>query len=519
MIRASKMTLPLALLLGSACGDDAKVTPVSTMDAGESVSVALAPPTSADAGLAFTPTWHEHIAPLVHEHCSGCHQPGAIAPFSMLEYGTTKGFAGLMASEVESGAMPPYLATNTADCTPKHKYAEDTRLSDQQKQMLRAWATAGAPEGDPAKAAPLPNPPPVALDREDVVMTIPQPIVTQVSDKGDLHTCLVIDPKLDKDVYITGRQITAGNPKVLHHVVQYVVKPALADGTATTRADMLDKLRATKGVGIGERYDCFGGPTLDQTGLAYEMLGAWAPGALPVTGPDDSGQPAKRDSLIVLDMHYHPLASGPETDSTTKLSLRLATSIPKYIAAPVFQGYASAKQPVHQESAHGTADLLLQPGETTPALFIPAGEANHVEEWTYKWKLPVSSLRVYFASTHMHYVGRDMQVQLINGTPKAGEDPVECLLETPKWDFNWQRGYTWEAKYDQLPQLDDGDTIKVKCVFDNTLDNKFLAKALDEQGKSAPIDVSVGEDTLNEMCLATIGIAYPNAAYVPPTTP
>ena len=44
---------------------------------------------------------------------------------------------------------------------------------------------------------------------------------------------------------------------------------------------------------------------------------------------------------------------------------------------------------------------------------------------------------------------------------------------------------------------------------------EFLAKALDEQGKADPIDVKLGEDTLDEMCLASIGIVYPNVAPTP----
>jgi len=503
------------MLLSVACGGDDKAA-VNTVDGGESTVSQSS--TAADGGLVAQPTWYEHVQPLVHQHCSGCHRPGQIAPFSMLDYDSVKPFASLMAQAVEDGRMPPFMASETADCTPKHKYKDDTRLNADQKKLLRAWADSGAPAGDPAKAGALVEPPVVSLDREDIALTIPEPITVQDDGKGDLHTCLVLDPKFPADTYITGAQITAGNTKVLHHVVQYVIKTTLADGTVLTRDEMLARLKAAKGVGVNERYACFGSPSLDDSGLQIEMIGAWAPGATPVTGPDNSGQPVKKDSLVVLDMHYHPVSSGPEIDTSTKFSLRLASTVPKYIAYPVFQGYADPKAPVHLDAMFGVEDLLTQPGEAAPIFDIPPGEAKHVEEWQMTWRLAYGGLRVYFAGTHAHYVAQDIQVHLLNNTPRPGEDPVECLVQTPHWDFNWQAGYSWDVNndYNSLPQLDDGDTIKVKCVYNNTLDNALLAKALDDRGLSAPIDVKIGEDTLDEMCLATLGITYPNPAYTGP---
>jgi hypothetical protein len=67
--------------------------------------------------------------------------------------------------------------------------------------------------------------------------------------------------------------------------------------------------------------------------------------------------------------------------------------------------------------------------------------------------------------------------------------------------------------YDGLPTLHDGDTIKVTCVYNNSRDNRAIAKALDVQGKTEPVAIRVGEDTLDEMCLSLMGISYPNAAY------
>jgi hypothetical protein len=493
-------SLALALSL-SACGDD---TPAATPDSGVSAS---------SASSTDTPTWYQHIQPIVHVKCGACHRPDAIAPFSVLEYESAKNFATLMVDAVESGRMPPFAARATPDCTPRNKFSNDPRLTDGEKALLKAWAEGGAPAGDKDTAAAVTEPNPVAIGRADVVMKLPEPILVEDKGKGDVHTCLVVDPHIEKDGYVISRQVTSGNPKVLHHVTTYIVRPELADGTKITRDQMNDAFMTAKGVKVGGRYDCFGGPTLDNTGLGYSLLGSWAPGGGPVTSPTDSGQPVKAGSVVVLDMHYHPVPSGPETDKDTEYALQFADSIPKFVATPIFMGFADAKQKVHDDSMFGTADLLLQPGETTPEFIIPAGEAHHVEEWTFKWKLPQSPLKVYFASSHMHYVGRDLMVTLEHAAPASGEDALECLEHTPDWDFNWQLGYGWDTSYDNLPTINDGDTVHVRCTYDNTLGNKAIAAALAVRNMTAPVEVRVGEDTLDEMCLSLMGISYPNAEY------
>jgi hypothetical protein len=59
----------------------------------------------------------------------------------------------------------------------------------------------------------------------------------------------------------------------------------------------------------------------------------------------------------------------------------------------------------------------------------------------------------------------------------------------------------------------NGDTLKFHCEFDNSMKNKFVVKALQDQGMTAPKNVILGEDTLDEMCLSLMGISYPNAEY------
>jgi hypothetical protein len=453
-----------------------------------------------DAGGPSTggPTWHQDVAPLVAEKCGSCHAAGGIAPFSVADYASAKDWSKLMAKEVEAGTMPPFLAQETAECTPKLGWAQDLRLSADQKRLLRDWADAGAPEGDAKSAAHVNQPALVAIEREDVAIRLPQPVT--VDGDRDIHRCIVVDPGLTEDSYIVSRHVTAGNAKVVHHVVAYMVLPgANAAGTPRTKAQLEQAIRDAQGVGVGGSYDCFGGPGLPDLGI--EMLTAWAPGSVPSRAPPNTAQPIDKDALILLDTHYHPTGQS-EVDSDTKLSLMLGDGKPMYESRGALIG--NVEEPL--QSAQITGILVQQPDETKAEFVIPAGASQHVEEMNFTFTFPeTSEVRIYGAGTHMHYVGRDMRVSLTH----AATNETECLIETPNWDFDWQRGYAYDADaLEDLPVLRSGDTLHLRCVYDNTTQNPHVREALEERGLDAPVPVKLGEDTLDEMCLTGLGAIF-----------
>lgn len=132
---------------------------------------------------------------------------------------------------------------------------------------------------------------------------------------------------------------------------------------------------------------------------------------------------------------------------------------------------------------------------------IPANVADHTETMSYKLPDAVPPLQLFTLGTHMHYVGVDMRAWL----ERDGEEI--CLLQTPRWDFNWQRNYDVAAPLGQMPTVQGGDTVRIRCRYDNTMKNPFLAGALAEQGLTQPIDVELGEASLDEMCLLLFGVA------------
>ena len=65
------------------------------------------------------------------------------------------------------------------------------------------------------------------------------------------------------------------------------------------------------------------------------------------------------------------------------------------------------------------------------------------------------------------------------------------------------------ATYQRHGGLVTGDVVVLDCTYDNTMNNQNLVEALADSGLDAPIDVFLGEETLDEMCLAAFGVAAP----------
>jgi hypothetical protein len=118
---------------------------------------------------------------------------------------------------------------------------------------------------------------------------------------------------------------------------------------------------------------------------------------------------------------------------------------------------------------------------------------------------------IFAAGTHMHWAGTGMSIHLEHNNPGPGIPERECLIETPRWDFNWQRGYQYDVPLSEVPVAMPGDKLHYQCTYDNSLDNPLVREALADQGLDQPRDVFLGEATLDEMCLGAFGVATPVA--------
>lgn len=476
MTRARLSSLLCFAILLPACGDDGSdetLTGSTAATEGTSSSPTSGPtPTSGDTGEpASRPNWHEDIAPLVAEHCGSCHYDGGIAPFSMASYEGVKPWAPAMAADVEMGIMPPWHALETDECTPPFPFKHDARLSDDLKALISEWSANGAPEGDPKLAAPIPEPPSLDLAGASKTALMQSELTVPAAGQvRDYFNCLSIDPGNASTVYLDGLQVIAGNRSIVHHVLIYV----------DTKGD------SAKWPG-GVKMDCGGGPG----GVAgAQLVAGWVPGGMPIEPPPNVGTELLPGTRLIMNVHYHAAAAA-QKDSKTGLALRWKDTAPAWSSLFVLVG---------------------DPGFGTPLdgpLMIPAGAKGHIEE--YSWKVGLNGkdfpdlvdVRLWAALNHMHKVGVDLKVWIED----RDSGDATCLLQTPKWDFNWQRSYAYDTPIETGFRVRSGDTVRVRCTYDNTLDNPGVQEMLAEIGGKEPVDVVLGEGTLNEMCITGLGVA------------
>jgi hypothetical protein len=473
-MRLHARALGVLTVLGLACGESDAPAGDGTAEAdtGEATDGATTSPdpthadtTGATTGVDATrPDWVHDIAPLVQTHCVSCHAEGGVAPFALTSYEDAATWAGASAAQVQLRQMPPWHAIETDECTPPLSFKHDARLPDDAIEAFAAWADNGAPMGDPDDAAPLPDPPATDLVDPTATAIMSSTVSLPGADTvRDSFHCLSLDPGNTEDVYIDAMQVLPGNREVVHHVLMYVDESA---ESASWEGGVLE--------------DCGGG-----AGISSPVLvGGWVPGSRPIETPAEVAMRLPAGARIIFNMHYHNGSNEPKTDEGTGVAMRWSTTVPRYV---------------------GTFNLVGAPGVGTlqdPPFLIPADATGHVERVRYTVPdFGVAELRVFAITNHMHKVGVDMRVTITRGSDET------CMLQTPSWDYDWQRQYLYDAEIDALPEVLPGDVVEVRCTYDNVIGNPGVAEALAEVGLDAPQDVTLGEGTLDEMCLAGVGVA------------
>lgn len=425
-------------------------------------------------------TFSSKIEPLVQEKCQRCHREGGIAPFSLVTYEDVKAMGEIAKIKVEKREMPPWGAFNDPACTVNHKFKDDLSLTDEQVTLFSQWVDRGMPLGNTAK-----RPPPKTFGASglfDKTHTFQMAKPYELATGKDDIRCFPIDPGFTQDTWIGGSNVVPGDPRVVHHVIVYTDP----------------KHEGMTKAGAEGNYPCFGGPQVKSPSL----LLAWAPGVPPTSYGEEAGLKVEKGSHLIMQVHYHPTSQAAHDQTTVEL--KALSYKPGYVAQVVLAGNA--------EKANDDV-LRLLPGPddppSGPAFVIPSNVKGHTEsmELTIPEKIgdvAVPELSVYSVGAHMHWAGVDMKIDVERKAAASGEPPKECLLGTPKYDFNWQRGYAYDEPFDKLPVVRAGDKLRFTCTYDNTTGNPHVSKAMAEQRMSTPPEIRLGETTLDEMCLGAI---------------
>jgi peroxiredoxin len=286
-------------------------------------------------------TYSKQISRIFQNRCVECHRAGEIGPFSLTSYDDAVGWAEMIDEVVREGRMPPWHAD------PKHgKFANDARLSDEEKEQIHRWVVAGAPEGNKAD---LPPPREFVegwrIGTPDLVVKMSERPF-QVPAKGEVsYKYFIVDPGFKEDKWIKAAECRPGNRAVVHHIL----------------------VGAAPGDVVRPRV---------QGEMHSEFLAATAPGARPLMLPDGLAKHIPAGSKLVFQMHYTPNGKAQEDLSSVGLI------------------FADPKTVKRQVATHKAATRNFR---------IPPGDANYKVESDYTFAKDALLLALF---PHMHLRGK-----------------------------------------------------------------------------------------------------------------
>lgn len=403
------------------------------------------------AGAAASPpepvTFAKDVAPILFGNCATCHRPGEVAPFPLLSYKDAKRRAGQIADVTGSRFMPPWLPT-----AGHGDFAGERRLSDAQVATLRAWADAGAPEGDPKDLPPAPTfTEGWALGEPDLVVRMPDKYTLKAEGR-DVFRVFVFPLNLTEDKYVTAIDFRPANRKVVHHALLFT--------DSRGQARQLDARDPGPGYGRGG-----GGVGISPTG----GLGGWAPGVTPRHLPDGVARVLTKGSDLVVQVHFHP--SGKEEHERSTVGLYFAKKEPQRLAFSLPKGMRRSQLDI----AAGKKDFAMTDSFTLPT------EANVVGIFP-----------------HAHLLCKEIKVDAT--LPDGRQQPLIWIKD---WDWNWQD----EFRYTSNVLLPAGTRIDQRYVFDNSADNP-------RNPNQPPKRVTWGEQTADEMAITFFIVTAPKDAMI-----
>ena len=386
------------------------------------------------------PTYHEHVAPIVADNCYRCHHEGGIAPFELRTYDQVRAAGPAAAHATRERIMPPWLADNSGSC---QTFKDASWLDQADIDTISRWVESGMAEGDTTAEVSFE----LVEDHVDatLVLTPSEPYTPNVAQDDDDYRCFVVDTGLTSDQYLTEYEVLPDNAEVVHHVIVY--NPT--SDAAAENARQLDAAEA------GPGYTCFGGPIADAT-----VAAAWAPGRARWAYPSGMGVPIRAGRAQIVQVHYHVHAGDTPPADQSSVALKLVPQVEQELLPWFYADTALSLAPGRE-----LASARL---ETSTALYMDAAG-------TPAYAAPMTLVGV---GPHMHKRGISERLELA----KADGSGTSCLLDVPRWDFNWQFAYFFETPVRVMPD----DLLRMTCRYDT---------------RGETNTVTWGEGTDDEMCL------------------
>ena len=401
--------------------------------------------------LAQGPTFTKDVAPILQSKCQECHQPGSIAPMSLITYEDARKYARRIKTKVSARLMPPWHIDKTVGI---QSFKNDRSLSDQQIATLVNWVDSGTPLGNAADMPPAPKfPDPNRWQYADqfgapdiVLRSKPFDMPARTQDKWFRP---VTETGLKEARWVRAIEIKPVNPehrKVVHHV--------------------LTLLEQQEEDGI--------------TGLAHEAHGVqrsaglfmeWAVGKIGEIYNADAGKLMLPDSKIRWEVHMH--AIGQEMKNVeVELGIYL---YPK--------GFVPERRTV----------LRMFDVSRGSELDIPPNQTAMTQNF-YVMQAPA---RIENFQPHMHMRGKALSLEAIYPDGRK-----EVLSAVNNFQWNWHVNYVYADNV--APLLPKGTVLVFTAWHDNTSANP--------NNPDPNQWVGWGDRTVDEMAHVWIDVTYLNQA-------
>ncbi|HYX34692.1 MAG TPA: hypothetical protein VE954_16460 [Oligoflexus sp.] len=424
-------------------------------------------------------SYYQNIKPIIDAHCVGCHHVNGQAPFALDTYAAVKSRSSWIAGVTAAKIMPPWGANPIAG----HELSYDTSLSDAKIQLIQDWVQAGSPAGDPSRPGPallLPTP---QLTGTDMTFQMKEAWTT-VAGEEDEYRCFPVVVDAQDEFYVTGYKLEHDNASLVHHAFVYSFDPEYAP-----------QVEAMENSDDRYGYPCMVAPTTDEyAGIPPHTLAVSGLQGYEFTFPKGKGVLVKPGTTLIFQLHYSKrlmhVGHNDATHDTSRTRIHFSTE--KKVEKPIELAYFVDLKWMEPDS------MKIPAGEKDVSYSYKEYATQSMAFMMTKGNLNVDSgffINGIFPRQHLLARGMKVWVERSSGVSEIIFDSID------RYNFHFQSIFQYEkpifvAKDDQL---------KLTCTWDNSAENQPIVDGV----ALAPIDVYWGEETKDEMCVATLMIFEP----------
>ncbi len=323
----------------------------------------------------------ETVATLFERRCLGCHCREGVAPFAFERISDLVRWRAMIREVVHQRRMPPWQPDPEVG-----QFRNSRRLTDEEVSQIVSWIDAGLPVGGPATPdRPLVPAATEVLRESDCEVAIDCPDEFEVPAAGviPLKRALVASAVTER---LFPQEVWVRAARIVpghRSITHHVLVYLMAPGSPTDSGDELSG---------------------DLVGLV-----GWVPGDPDLRFPEDVALRIPARTRIAFEVHYVP--DGQFQRDRPRLLLDFAPQSPSHELRLAIIGRESFEVPPREPHFHASV--------------------------RYQFRRPIDLLGVI---PHMHQRGKAAELTMIH---PSGER--EKLLSVPRYDFNWQNCYWFDA--------------------------------------------------------------------------